>query len=208
LSEYRNYKIQNMKRIWFVRHAESVANAGGKTSSPADTELTKDGQKQADELAEKVTDKPELIITSPYIRTLRTAEPLIAKFPDTRHEQWSVQEFTYLSPSKYNNTTMEERVPMALEYWDRNDPEYCDGQGAESFTDFLKRVRDCKKKLANLKENYVIIFSHYQFIAAYNWLNDSEQSAITPEQMADFRQHLLSNKLENAGILKCNLERQ
>ena len=127
MSEYKNYKIQNTKRIWFVRHAESVANAGGKTSSPGNTELTKNGQKQ-EELVEKITYEPDLIITSFFIKTLRTAEPLMVKFPDTRHEQWSVQEFTYLSPSKYNNNTMEERIPRAMEYWDRNDPEYCDGQ--------------------------------------------------------------------------------
>jgi broad specificity phosphatase PhoE len=197
-----------MKRIWFIRHAESIANAGRKTTSPKDIELSEKGKKQAGVLTEKITDKPELIITSPYIRTLQTARPLMAKFPDTKHQQWPVHEFTYLTPAKYHNTTMQQRFPMAIEYWDRNDPEYCDGQGAESFTDFLKRVRDCKNKLAELKENYIIVFSHYQFIAAYIWLNDSKQSVSTAGQMADFRQYLCSNKLENVGIIKCNIEGQ
>lgn len=181
-----------------IRHAESTANVGKKTFYPETIELTETGKMQAKEIAEKITDKPDLVVTSPFIRTLRTAEPLLSKFPETKHEQWQVQEFTYISPLKCHNTTMEDRIPLAMEYWEKNDPYYEDGKGAESFASFITRVADCKAMIKNRPENYIIVFSHYQFIAAFNWLKDT--SRITKELMGEFRQYLFNCQIANASI--------
>ena len=68
------------KQILLIRHAESCANVGLKTSTPAEIPLTENGHEQARELAERIIEVPEIIITSPFIRTLQTAEPLLKKF--------------------------------------------------------------------------------------------------------------------------------
>jgi broad specificity phosphatase PhoE len=191
-----------MKTIWLIRHAESTANVGKKTATPETIGLTDTGREQANRLADYISDEPDLIVTSPFIRTLHTAKPLLTKYPRTKHEQWPIQEFTYLSPEKCNNTTMEDRIPMAMEYWERNDPHYCDGDGAESFNSFIGRVIEFKEKLKGRPEKYIIVFSHYQFIAAFDWINGNNQNMNTTEAMAEFRQRLFSHKLDNTGILK------
>jgi len=191
-----------MKMVYLIRHAESTANIGRKTATPESIELTEEGKQQARQLVDTISDQPDLIVTSPFIRTLRTAEPLLVKFPNSRHEQWLIQEFTYLSPIRCNNTTMEDRVPVAMEYWERNDPYYCDGDGAESFNNFIGRVINFKETLKERSEKYIIAFSHYQFIAAFSWINGNNRNLNTPEAMAEFRQRLFSHKLENTDILK------
>jgi broad specificity phosphatase PhoE len=192
-----------MKEVWLIRHAESIVNIGGKTVTPDTIELSQSGIKQAEDISDVITNQPDLIITSPFIRTLQTARPLLRKFPDSKHEQWPVQEFTYLSPIRCKNTTMEERIPWAIEYWERCDPYYCDRDGAESFSDFIKRVIDIKGRLSNRPDKFIVVFSHYLFIAAYNWLDSiNGQSVMTSELMADFRKYLLSHNLQNAGINK------
>ena len=126
-------------KICFIRHAESESNAGGRSSDPATIPLSKQGIAQAEALALTLSDKPSLVVTSRYIRTKQTASPVIKKFKDVSHEEWDIHEFTYLSPTKCENTTSADRLPMVQAYWEKCDPFYCDGEGAESFIDFIKR---------------------------------------------------------------------
>ena len=58
-----------MKDIWLIRHAESLANIGGVTSTPREIPLSDNGLRQADELADAINVRPDLIIVSPYART-------------------------------------------------------------------------------------------------------------------------------------------
>src|SRR5262245_50607839 len=90
---------RNTKNVWLIRHAESEGNAGLVTSQPDTIPLTKKGIEQALRLADSFTRAPALIVTSPFIRTLQSAEPTIGRFPAVRQEQWQVQEFTHLSPA-------------------------------------------------------------------------------------------------------------
>ena len=126
------------KRIWLIRHAESVSNVGMSTSDPATISLSPKGFEQANSIVQKFTGCPELIVTSPHIRAKQTAEPLIKNYPNVLHEEWGVQEFTYLSPAKCQNMTRDERLPMVKRYWELSNPLYCDGPGAESFSEFIK----------------------------------------------------------------------
>ena len=80
-----------MKTIRFIRHAESVANAGLPTTDPGAIPLTESG-KLAAALAASEYDGPEpdLIVVSPYLRARQTAEPFIARFPGAEVETWPV----------------------------------------------------------------------------------------------------------------------
>jgi 2,3-bisphosphoglycerate-dependent phosphoglycerate mutase len=198
--------MPGMKTVWLIRHAESTANVGCKTANPTTVELTDAGKEQACKLAESVNTKPDLVVTSPFLRTLHTAQPLLAKFTGIRHEQWPIHEFTYLSPKKCDNTSTEERIPLAMEYWERNDPHYCDGDGAESFSAFIHRVADCKAMLEKRQEAFIVVFAHYQFINAFNWLNgNGGRPMVTPAQMTDFWKYLFSHQVENAQICEITL---
>src|SRR5215475_7985470 len=126
------------KNVWLIRHAESIGNAGLATSRPDTIPLTGRGIEQASYLADSFSQAPALIVTSPYIRTQQSAKPTIQRFPAARQEQWEVQEFTYLSPARYLDTTAADRIPFVEAYWSRCDPHYVDGDGAESFADFIR----------------------------------------------------------------------
>lgn len=190
------------KEIYLIRHAESHANVGVKTADPAGVRLTKQGHQQAVRLAENFEHKPDLIITSPYIRTLQTAQPLLKKYPSVQHEQWPVYEFTYLCPKRCDNTTMEQRIPWATEYWQKCDPHYQDGDGSESFGLFVKRATKTLEKLHQIEHKRIVIFSHMLFISSLNWLKQKAPNyAMTPEAMLDFREYLFENSVGNCQII-------
>src|SRR5512133_1990184 len=120
-----------MLTVYFIRHAESESNAGMRTEHPATIRLTKRGIEQARLTSQIFINTPDLIVTSPYLRTQTTAAPLIERFPGTPHVEWWVQEFTYLDPSYWNGTTFHERQLVAHAYWERSDPRYRDSDNAE-----------------------------------------------------------------------------
>src|SRR5213083_102674 len=126
-----------MKEIYFIRHCESQGNAGLTTHLPETIALTGKGFEQARYIPSIFAKAPALIVTSPFLRTKQTAETTIAAFPEATIEEWNAQEFTYLSLVKYADTTMEFRRPFVKAYWDKCETEYCDGDGAESFSAFI-----------------------------------------------------------------------
>ncbi|WP_367161082.1 phosphoglycerate mutase family protein (plasmid) [Kozakia baliensis] len=84
---------------------ESAANAGGATFDPGDIPLSARGEAQARDLANRLTEAPDLIVHSPFLRTYQTAAPTIARYPDAPVVVWPIQEFTYLSPMRCAGTT-------------------------------------------------------------------------------------------------------
>lgn len=189
------------KRIWFIRHGESEANAGLRTANAVDIALTSKGQKQAVRLVntlpiDALPCYPDIIVTSPFLRTKQTAEPYLA---DVNHvtdlhvvEEWPVQEFTYLG--RCNDTTMEERKPRAQEYWDRSDPLYCDDTAdplVESFSGFRDRIVTIWQRCIDRKDQKknqheaMIIFSHGHVMRAIVWFIMLGQDA-SKESMCGF----------------------
>ena len=83
-------------------------------------------------------------------------------------QQWHIEEFTYLEPSRWNGTARSDRLPSIEAYWNAADPQYCDGPGAESFVSLLGRAEIALGRLRSLSDRYgtVVLFSHGQFIQA------------------------------------------
>jgi len=193
--------VMTHKNITMIRHAESQANAGGVTLTPESIELTERGHQQAKDLAESLEVIPSLIVVSPFVRTLQTAQPVIERYPQAKVEEWAIQEFTYLSPVRCRNTTLKQRVPWAAEYWERVDPKYCDGDGAESFAEFLGRVNSYTGRLSGRTESPILVFTHQMFIAACLWLKD-RPTADAMGDIREFRKYMLVNVVPNVGIVR------
>ena len=154
-------------RAIFIRHGQSTGNAGIPAHDLALLELTELGWRQSREVAAAWTETPSLIVTSPYLRTPQTAAATIERFSKVPIEVWPIQEFTYLQPSRWNGTRTSERMPHIERYWAEADTEYCDGEGAESFSALLKRAQAALDRLAAMSENALVyVFSHGQFIQA------------------------------------------
>ena len=158
-------------RAVFIRHGQSTGNAGIPCHDLALIELTELGRLQAREVATNWTERPSLIVTSPYVRARQTAEPTIERFSDIPVEVWPIQEFTYLQPSRWNGTLTKDRKPHIDRYWGTADPQYADGKGAESFSVLLHRAEAALKRLQAMPDDAVVyLFSHGQFIQALNLL--------------------------------------
>jgi|SRR5579884_1332216 len=155
-----------MTNVWFIRHGESIANAGAPTDDPATIPLSQKGWLQAAEVSKTFDRSPDLIVTSPFLRTYETARPTLARFPAAPHEVWPVQEFTCLAPATCVNTTAQQRHPRVRAFWNHGDPEHIDGHGAESFAQMLERVYAMLDRLEELDCGLVAVFSHGQFIRA------------------------------------------
>ncbi len=190
------------KQIILIRHAESIGNAGKRTTNPAGNHLTENGRAQAALFAGSINEAPDLIVWSSYPRTKETARPLAEKFPNTPAEEWpDIQEFTYLSPKKCFNTTTEERRPMVVSYWNNMDPEYRDGDGAESFADMIKRARKLIKKARERSEHKIMIFTHGQFMEAIRIILKHPDDKF-PELMRLFNNNERGKTIRNCETLE------
>jgi 2,3-bisphosphoglycerate-dependent phosphoglycerate mutase len=193
------------KNVWLIRHAESIGNAGLVTSRPDTIPLTGKGIEQALYLADSFTQAPELIVTSPYIRTQQSARPTIRRFPTARQEQWEVQEFTYLSPARYRDTTAADRSPFVEAYWSRCDPHHIDGEGAESFADFIRRVQLAIDGLWTCQSEFVAVFGHGLFLRAMIWWMLFGAQPVNATTMLYFRRLLVATAMPNTAITKVDL---
>jgi broad specificity phosphatase PhoE len=195
-----------MKEVWFIRHAESEANAGFSSSDPMSIPLTERGYKQADEVSKVISKAPSLIVVSPYIRTQQTARPTIARFPKTECEEWNIQEFTFLSPELCKETNSSQRRPMVDEYWKRYDPFYLHGKDAESFADFLNRVHNTYQRVEAIDKDFVLIFGHGQFIRMLLLSMLVKSFKPTSELMEKFTSFNKVFEIQNCGILKIRFD--
>lgn len=199
-----------MSNILLIRHGESESNAGLPTTCPERVELTEQGIEQAEYIAEYLKSQvpPDLIVTSSYERTKQTAAPTMSRFPFVPKDQWLVHEFTYLASSLLlvESSTVIDRRPLVEGYWETCDPSYADGPKAESFRQFIWRVRGVIKRLKESSHETIAIFSHEQFICAVRWLSERNPVMLDEETMRDFRDILKSGTLPNGAILRMQFD--
>jgi len=195
-----------MKDLWFIRHAESLANIGRATSTPREIPLSDKGLAQAQALASAIDVRPDLIVLSPYQRALQTAAPLLERFPNVRTETLNVQEFTYLSISRCRGTSQEERKPWVVEYWQRADPNYCDGDQAESFAEFLNRCERFTFAMRGREFELAFVFTHEQFIKGVLWNGLGLVPGISSVSMTAFDKYMCSFTIPNTSILPVKID--
>lgn len=186
-----------MKHVRLIRHGESAANAGEASLDHATIALTPKGMEQAYLVARSFTHAPALIVASPFARAQATAMATVAVFPATPLETWPIQEFTYLEPARCTNTTVAERRAWVEAYWSRSDPAFRDGEGAESFLDFILRVQSFLDRLGKHPAQDISVFSHGQFINAVAWLIERKPPSIGGQAMADWREYEITNHVPN-----------
>ena len=189
-----------MKNIKFLRHAQSAGNAGLRTSDPAEIPLTEAGRLAAEAAAKNYEGPaPDLIVVSPFRRAQETAAPFITRFAPASVESWPVQEFTYLSPQRVGASTTQERLPMVEAYWRTATPETNDGEGAESFRDFITRVQIALEKLRNRSEQTILVVCHEMVIKAALWLETRKPDLNAPRAPQRFREYSLTFTSPNLG---------
>ncbi|MBI3440840.1 MAG: histidine phosphatase family protein [Proteobacteria bacterium] len=190
-----------MAEVWFIRHGESMSNAGHVVENTATVPLTTRGQAQAIEISKAFTTAPDLVVVTPYMRTQQTAAPTLERFPSTRREIWPLQEFACLSFANYTNTTSLQRAPRVLSYWQRLDPDHIDGAGAESFNMMLSRIRTGLNRLQSAPESFIAVFAHGRIMHTLRFLLECPQ--LSPrELMAALRVYVAHNEIDNGAIIR------
>ena len=191
-------------RVWLIRHGESELNAGIMTDNPQGSVLTEKGKAQAHSVAERVEEKPSLIISSPAIRAVDTAKPICERWPASAYDIWPIQEWVYLDPHYYFHANSFDRKQTVFSYWDKLDTHFSHENKAETFAQFIARVSDFHEKLLQL-HGFVVVVGHGMFFSAYlTCLEHGFQP--TRELMALFRENEKNAPLKNGQIIKMDLE--
>lgn len=193
--------MKRIKRIRFLRHAESLANAGHATEHPASIPLTANGVQDARRAAADYSGpEPEVIVVSPYLRAQMTAAPFFTRFPWVRCEHsLPVQEFTYLSPARCTMTTAADRRPLVESYWSLGDAQAVDGPGAESFSTFIHRVVHSVEVMSKWNAE-VLVVGHGLFMGAAQMLFREGCCRVESVTMSAFRQHVDARPVPNLGL--------
>ena len=195
--------VEEDGRIFIVRHAESAANAGGRTGDPATIPITEIGARQAECAASLISTRPAVIVVSRYSRTIQTATALLKRYPGVPVERWPVEEFTYLDVAACAGTTYAEREGLRDAYWSRCDPRWADGPGCESFRDFIGRVRDFEHALSIRKtDETVVVFTHGLMMQALLWLQRHSSGKTDRVSMQDFDRLRRSISVPNCAVLR------
>jgi broad specificity phosphatase PhoE len=197
-----------VSKVWLIRHGESVSNADLPTGDPAESALTEKGVEEAEQIANAIGEKPDLIVVSPYLRARQTAVPTLNRFPTVPQEEWPVHEFTYLAPIRYAGTTGTERRPLALAYWERNDPSEKEGGEGESFAELLARVQEIVARLRQHPAEYIVVFSHGLFLRALIWSVLTGITAATPKSMKRYSHFTQAAQIPNGAIIRAQIPRE
>lgn len=94
----RNKPLGQITKFIFVRHGESESNVA-KVFGTAETVLTERGHKQAEDIVVSLAkEKIDIIVASPFERTVQTATPLAQKWGieiilDDRVQEWNVGQY-------------------------------------------------------------------------------------------------------------------
>jgi hypothetical protein len=121
----------------------------------------------------------------------------VAAFPSVPFEIWPIQEFTYLEPARCINTTVAQRRDWVEAYWAKADPAFTDGEGAESFLDFISRAQSFLDRLAVHPAHDIVVFSHGQLINAVAWLIERTPQTIDSQAMTEWREYEITNHVPN-----------
>jgi probable phosphoglycerate mutase len=189
------------REVWWIRHAESLGNAGHRTREHGTYSLTDKGFLQARALAQKLERAAGLVVISPYTRAHQTAAPFLERHPGAPTEEWPVQEITFLDPERCVDTTHHERAEMARAFWERWDPDYRDGQGAETFREFTARCTAALTRLRERTETFIAIFTHAMLMRGVLWRALNPRGEIDSAAMRSFHAFGHGMPVPNCAVL-------
>jgi uncharacterized phosphatase len=138
-----------MKRLYFIRHGQSVMNQAGLWSGQSETPLTHEGQKEARQAAQFAKDlQINHIVSSPFSRAHDTAR-IIA------------MEIGYPQDTIELNDLLIERGLGAMEGhpW-QSDVDFDKVEGAETLEELFERVRIAYDLITGLPADNILIVSH------------------------------------------------
>lgn len=185
-------------KVYFVRHGESVLNE--KNYQFPDTPLSDLGRKQAEAIASRFTHIPiELIITSPYLRTLDTAKE-IERLKDVKLIESDLMVERRM-PSSFLGKSLDDPETVKVHKIIRENyfkPEWHYGD-EENFLDLFSRAKNTLDLIhSHHKENIAVITHGYFLTVMIFYILFGEN--VEPQTFRYFRDH---TSYTNTGITLC-----
>lgn len=164
-----------MKSLYFIRHGESLANAGGKPLPNADIPLTDKGREQAvSRLAfwQTLNIRPSQIYCSHMKRTHETAMPFCEHYGMSTTTLGLLDELNTLAFEHIKDIMTDARRQMNAKWWQTVGLDDRDGVGADSFGEFLGRVDGFISRLDEFDDK-TLFFGHgiWLGLLAYRLMN-------------------------------------
>lgn len=187
-----------MKTLVFVRHAESLANAGGVTMPNAQIPLSEHGWMQARALAEGFEGIPTGVLTSVFLRTQETARPLCERFGLLPQIHPLLHEFSMIDPALIEGLNLAQRRPFTEAYWLAADPDQRLGEAAETFHEFAARVEGFQVQMDELPAATLVV-GHGIWFALLLWRlqGGASRGAVA---MSDFRRFQKALPMPNCAL--------
>lgn len=190
-----------MKQIYLVRHAESLANAGGKSIPDRDIPLSELGNTQAQSLIQRLP-KTNQVFTSDFLRTQQTAAPYLAHHGLTAKPLSCLNEFSYLPFAIIDGLNADQRRPISQQFWQQADPQLQLSPNVDSFSLFNQRIDDFLA-FAKQAEDNCICFTHGIWLSLLIW-RLLGFSANTSQEMQQFYAWQKTLPMENTAIWVLN----
>lgn len=182
-----------MKRIYFVRHGETRANAEGYLAGP-DEPLSDTGQHQANAVAERTKSIDfELLFASDFLRAQQTAGA-ISEANDINIETNSVFGEVMESSEFFGKAENDEGLSKFRELRNENvgNLEWKEGDG-EALPEVLRRVIKARDLIMNQPVDNVLVVSHALFIRFFAATVMLEAESATKEWLSVASRLKLSN---------------
>ena len=188
----------------FVRHGESIANAGGITMPHPDIPLTALGQSQAQAIADCIGFKAASVLASQFVRSQETAKPYCLSMALPLEVDARLNEFSSLSLASIVGMEGTQRRRLAAAYWQRADPWFRTGDGADTFVEFAQRVAEFREAIPQLPSR-VAIFGHGIWLGMLIWqlLGFASNGS---DDMRAFRHFQQKLPMSNGVIYRLNRE--
>jgi alpha-ribazole phosphatase len=157
-----------IKTIYFIRHGESVSNAGGMTMEHHAIPLSEKGKFQAQLVADTLVTKPSKVMVSELIRTQQTAQPYCDRHQLNFQTNPLLNEIHAVSFELIEGMMGQQRRQIAQQYWSEGDIHKRMGKRADTFAEFRDRVDGFINEMPNL-ENNTVIFGHGIWFGMLYW---------------------------------------
>lgn len=188
-----------MKRVYFVRHGETVSNVENITQG-LDDPLTEEGERQILRIAERATNiEFDALISSDAVRTQKTAEA-IAKVKGMAIELSPLfreaKRPTSLEGKRWETPEYKELLQLEREHWGEPGWRYED---AENYEDLVARARDAIGYIDAHEKDTLMVVTHGKFLKymiAYLAFKDE----MTPQIMRRFDELF---RTTNTGVTHC-----
>lgn len=187
-----------MKKITFVRHGQSTANAGGLTVEHHAIPLSSQGELQAEALATLLPENPSMIVTSSFHRARQTAAPYEKRVGLSASDHPLLHEFDNFDLALIAGMNGAQREPLREAYWQESNPNKRMGDAAETFAEFDQRVTEFMPFPQRLPDQ-AILFGHGMWIGMLIWklLGFSSSDSLG---MKTFRRFQLGLPMPNCAV--------